>query len=35
MTKLQTPKAILFLDFDGTITRRDAIDAILEVYAAP
>jgi 2,3-diketo-5-methylthio-1-phosphopentane phosphatase len=35
MTKLQTPKAILFLDFDGTITQRDAVDAILEVYADP
>lgn len=35
MTKLQTPKAILFLDFDGTITRSDAVDAILEVYADP
>ena len=33
MSKLQTPKAILFLDFDGTITQRDAVDAILEVYA--
>jgi 2,3-diketo-5-methylthio-1-phosphopentane phosphatase len=33
MTELQTPKAILFLDFDGTISRRDAIDAILEAYA--
>ncbi len=31
----QTPKAILFLDFDGTITQRDAVDAILEVYADP
>src|SRR6266850_1760275 len=29
------PKAILFLDFDGTITRRDAVDAILETYADP
>jgi 2-hydroxy-3-keto-5-methylthiopentenyl-1-phosphate phosphatase len=27
------PKPILFLDFDGTITRRDATDAILEAYA--
>ncbi|MDQ2936044.1 MAG: HAD-IB family phosphatase [Acidobacteriota bacterium] len=33
MTELQTPKAILFIDFDGTITRRDAVDAILETYA--
>jgi 2,3-diketo-5-methylthio-1-phosphopentane phosphatase len=35
MTEQQTPKAILFLDFDGTITQRDAVDAILEAYAAP
>jgi 2,3-diketo-5-methylthio-1-phosphopentane phosphatase len=27
------PEAILFLDFDGTITRRDATDAILEAFA--
>ncbi len=33
MTGLQTP--ILFLDFDGTISRRDAVDAILETYAEP
>jgi len=33
MTELKTPKAILFLDFDGTISRRDAVDAILEAYA--
>src|SRR5258708_37954708 len=33
MTELQTP--ILFLDFDGTISRRDAVDAILETYADP
>jgi 2-hydroxy-3-keto-5-methylthiopentenyl-1-phosphate phosphatase len=33
MTELQTPEAILFLDFDGTITQRDAVDAILEMYA--
>jgi 2-hydroxy-3-keto-5-methylthiopentenyl-1-phosphate phosphatase len=26
---------ILFLDFDGTITGRDAVDAILEAYADP
>jgi 2-hydroxy-3-keto-5-methylthiopentenyl-1-phosphate phosphatase len=26
---------IVFLDFDGTITRRDATDAILEAYADP
>jgi 2,3-diketo-5-methylthio-1-phosphopentane phosphatase len=35
MTQQQTPDAILFLDFDGTITRRDAVDAILEAYADP
>ena len=35
MTKLQTPNAILFLDFDGTITGRDVVDAILETYAEP
>jgi 2-hydroxy-3-keto-5-methylthiopentenyl-1-phosphate phosphatase len=33
MTELQIPKAVLFLDFDGTISRRDAVDAILEAYA--
>jgi 2,3-diketo-5-methylthio-1-phosphopentane phosphatase len=33
--ELQTPKAMLFLDFDGTITQRDAVDAILEMYADP
>ena len=35
MTKsqLQTTKAVLFLDFDGTLTRRDAVDVILETYA--
>src|SRR5258708_40155096 len=33
MTEPQTP--ILFLDFDGTISRRDAVDAILETYADP
>src|SRR2546426_3650837 len=33
--QLQSPKAILFLDFDGTISRRDAVDAILETYADP
>jgi len=27
--------AIVFLDFDGTITRRDATDAILEAFADP
>ncbi|HEV7844243.1 MAG TPA: HAD-IB family phosphatase [Pyrinomonadaceae bacterium] len=35
MTELLTPEAILFLDFDGTISRRDAVDAILETYAEP
>lgn len=35
MTEPKTPKAILFLDFDGTISRRDAVDAILEAYADP
>jgi 2-hydroxy-3-keto-5-methylthiopentenyl-1-phosphate phosphatase len=29
------PGAILFLDFDGTITCRDATDAILEAFADP
>src|SRR5258708_20984795 len=33
MTEPQKP--ILFLDFDGTISRRDAVDAILETYADP
>jgi 2-hydroxy-3-keto-5-methylthiopentenyl-1-phosphate phosphatase len=33
MTEPQTP--VLFLDFDGTISRRDAVDAILETYADP
>src|SRR2546423_8499523 len=32
-TSQQTP--ILFLDFDGTISERDAIDAILEEFADP
>ncbi len=31
MSKQQTP--VMFLDFDGTITKRDVIDAILEQYA--
>ena len=35
MTQLETPKAVLFLDFDGTITRRDVVDVILESYADP
>jgi 2-hydroxy-3-keto-5-methylthiopentenyl-1-phosphate phosphatase len=33
MTEPQKP--ILFLDFDGTISSRDAVDAILETYADP
>jgi 2,3-diketo-5-methylthio-1-phosphopentane phosphatase len=33
MTDLQKP--ILFLDFDGTISSRDAVDVILETYADP
>ncbi len=33
MRKQQTPKAILFLDFDGTISSSDAVDVILETYA--
>src|SRR6202163_3033755 len=33
--QVQKPKAILFLDFDGTISRRDAVDAILETFAGP
>jgi 2,3-diketo-5-methylthio-1-phosphopentane phosphatase len=28
-------RPVVFLDFDGTITRRDVTDAILEVYADP
>ncbi len=35
MRKQQTPKAILFLDFDGTISSSDAVDVILETYADP
>src|SRR5258708_30959230 len=35
MTEQQTPKAILFVDFDGTISRSDAVDFILEAYADP
>jgi len=31
----QAEKPVLFLDFDGTITRRDAVDAILEKFADP
>jgi 2-hydroxy-3-keto-5-methylthiopentenyl-1-phosphate phosphatase len=33
LTSEMTPT--LFLDFDGTITKRDATDAILEAYADP
>lgn len=33
MNESQTPTPILFLDFDGTISRRDAVDVILETYA--
>lgn len=33
MTNEQLEKPMLFLDFDGTITGRDAVDAILEAYA--
>jgi 2-hydroxy-3-keto-5-methylthiopentenyl-1-phosphate phosphatase len=32
---LTTSTPIVFLDFDGTITRRDATDAILEAFADP
>ena len=35
MTAGGSPKPILFLDFDGTVTARDVIDAILEAYADP
>jgi 2-hydroxy-3-keto-5-methylthiopentenyl-1-phosphate phosphatase len=31
----ESGKPVVFLDFDGTITRRDATDAILEAYADP
>src|SRR5262245_48377457 len=30
---MTTPQAIVFLDFDGTVTRRDATDALLEAFA--
>ena len=30
---MATPPAIVFLDFDGTITRQDAIDVMLEAFA--
>jgi 2-hydroxy-3-keto-5-methylthiopentenyl-1-phosphate phosphatase len=29
------PGAVVFLDFDGTITLRDASDAILDAFADP
>jgi 2-hydroxy-3-keto-5-methylthiopentenyl-1-phosphate phosphatase len=29
------PAAVVLLDFDGTVTRRDATDAILEAFADP
>ena len=41
VTQTQTPQAsltgkpVVFLDFDGTISRRDATDAILDAYARP
>ena len=33
MSKQKQPTALLFLDFDGTISKRDVTDAILEQYA--
>ena len=33
MSKQEQNRPILFIDFDGTITRRDVIDVILETYA--
>lgn len=35
MTNASHQPPILFLDFDGTISERDAIDAILEAFADP
>jgi len=32
---MREPGAVVFLDFDGTITRRDATDAILDAFARP
>jgi 2,3-diketo-5-methylthio-1-phosphopentane phosphatase len=32
---MSEPGAIVFLDFDGTITQADAIDAILDAFADP
>jgi len=34
-TAAQLERPMLFLDFDGTVTGRDAVDAILETYADP
>src|SRR5205814_5810836 len=33
MSGHQTTTPVVFLDFDGTITRRDVVDVILETYA--
>ena len=33
--RAEPKKPIVFLDFDGTITKRDAVDAILERFADP
>jgi 2,3-diketo-5-methylthio-1-phosphopentane phosphatase len=35
MTDASHKSPLLFLDFDGTLTKRDAIDAILEEFADP
>ncbi|HZE70954.1 MAG TPA: haloacid dehalogenase-like hydrolase [Pyrinomonadaceae bacterium] len=35
MRKLKPPRAILFLDFDGTVTCCDVVDIVLEAYADP
>jgi 2,3-diketo-5-methylthio-1-phosphopentane phosphatase len=35
MTVSRHPVPTVFLDFDGTISSRDAVDAILEAYAGP
>src|SRR5437762_5508444 len=35
MRKLKQPKAILFLDFDGTVTCCDVVDIVLGAYADP
>ena len=35
MADSERPRAVLFLDFDGTITNRDVVDVILETYADP